>query len=196
MNKFYFFLLFFSFTCFSAEIPNSFIVNKDGEQISINSNFFRIDNAEKCIYYKLANSPAEIKMNFNDLDYVMIRKNKFKTFKLANTKELKGFFVLSETVSNSLLFSSISSEEEESVVNYEFYIIDKSGSIVESHVFDNLKRSKSASIRSDIFGKIRFFFHDCPQLIKRISSFDVNSVENFNLDILGFFDEPIYINCL
>ncbi|OAZ03407.1 hypothetical protein [Flavobacterium succinicans] len=196
MSKFYFILLFFSFTCFSAENPNSFIVNKDGEQISINSNFFRIDNTEKCIYYKLVNSPAEIKMNFNDLDYVMIRKNKFKTVKFANTKELKGFFVLSESATKTLLFSSMSSEEEESVVKYEFYIIDKSGSIVESHVFDNLKRPKSASTRSDIFGKIRFFFDDCPQLIKRISSFDVNSAENFNLDILGFFDEPIYINCL
>lgn len=196
MNKFYFFLLFLSFSGFATESFDNFIFNKNGDQININPNFFRIDNAEKCIYYKLVSGSSEIKMNFNDLDYVIIRKNKFKTVRLKNTKEIKGFFVLCESAAKTLLFSSSSQEEDESVVKYQFYIVDKENSVLESHIFDNLKRPKSASIRSDIFGKIRFFFDDCPSLIKRISSFDVASAENFNLDILGFFDAPIYINCL
>lgn len=196
MNKFYFLLLFFYFNCFANESLDNYIFDRNGEQININPNFFRIDNFEKCIFYKLASGSSEIKMNFSDLDYVIIRKNKFKTVRFKSSKEIKGFFVLCETATKTLLFSSSSQEEDDSVAKYEFYIIDKENLILENHSFDNLKRPKSASIRSDIFGKIRFFFDDCPLLIKRISSFDVASAENFNLDILGFFDAPIYINCL
>jgi len=161
----------------------------------IRTNFFRIDYVEKIVFYKLSNSEAENKMSFKDFDYIIIGKNKFKTLKLNNSKELNGYFVLAESSSKSLFVSSIS-DEDDSVMHYVFYIMDSKNVVLDSLQFDNLKKPKSASVRGDIFTKIQFYFKDCNLLMDRISSFDNTSFENFNLDILGFFDTPVYFECL
>ena len=120
-----------------------------------------------------------------------------KRLKLNNSKEINGYFVLSETASKSLILSSTASDDEDSnLVNYVFYIIDLNNNILDSLQFDNLKKPKSVTVRGDIFSKIQFYFKDCNLLMDRISSFDNTSFQNFNLDILGFFDSPIYFDCL
>jgi hypothetical protein len=182
---------------FSMESYESFILTNSGAKINIKPNFFRIDSSEKIIFYKLSNSEAEIKMSFKDFDYILIGKNKFKTFKLNNSKEVNGYFVLSQTPSKTLILSSRSDEDEESnLVYYVFYILDLNNNIIDTLQFDNNKKAKSALIRADIFLKIDFYFSDCKSLINRISLFDNTSTQNLNLDILGFFDSPVYIECL
>jgi hypothetical protein len=180
---------------FSMDSFQSFILKREGTKISINPNFFRIDSNEKTVLYKLENSEAEKKISFKDLDYIIIGKIKFKTFKLNNSKEVIGYFVLSETASKSLIFSSMS-EDDSNISNYVFYILDSNCNILESLQFDNLKKAKSVSIRAEIFSKIQFYFNDCKLLMDRISSFDNTSFQNLNLDILGFFDSPVYFECL
>lgn len=174
----------------------NFILTKGGIKITIKANFFRIDSYEKIIFYKLSNSDTESKMSFKDFDYIVIGKNKFKTFKLNNSKEINGYFVLCETSSKSLIFSSGLNEENNNHVNYTFYIIDNNTNIIDSLEFDNLKKSKSVMLRADIFSKIQFYFGECSLLMNRISSFDNTSLQNLNLDILGFFDSPVYIGCI
>jgi hypothetical protein len=197
MKHLYFLLLFFSINSFSNGSYQSFIVKNGGTKIIINPNFFRIDSNEKNVFYKLESSEAEKKISFNEIDYIIIGKVKFKTFKLDNLKDIDGYFVLSETASKSLIVSTkLSGEEDSNLVNYVFYILDTHNNILESLQFDNLKKPKSVSVRSDIFSKIKFYFSDCKLLMDRISSFDNTSFENQNIDILGFFDTPVYIDCL
>lgn len=190
-------MLLISMNSFSMTLFENFIIANDGSKINIKPNFFRIDSNEKTIFYKLLNSDVESKMKFKDLDYIIIGKNKFKTYKLNNSKEVNGYFVLSETASKALILSSNPDDDEESTkVNYVFYILDLNNTIIDSLQFDNLKNSKSATVRGDIFLKIQFYFSDCPLLINRISAFDTISLQNSNLTILDFFNSPVYVECV
>jgi hypothetical protein len=197
MQKFYLLILFISMNSFSMPIFESFILTNDGSKINIKTSFFRIDNTEKIVFYKLPNSDVENKIKFKDFDYIHIGTNKFKTYKLNNSKEVNGYFVLSETASNTLIFTTKPNEDEESTkIIYVFYVLDLKNNIIDSLQFDNLKNTKSITARGDIFPKIQFYFMDCKQLITRIESYDNLSVKNQNLDILDFFDSPVYIECL
>jgi hypothetical protein len=195
MKHFYLLILFLSMNSFATEPFQNFILTNSGSKIIIKPNFFRIDSSEKVIYYKVSTSEVESRMSFKDFDYILIGKNKFKTYKLNNSKEINGYFVLSETATKSLILSS-KSEEESNVVHYVFYVIDSKGSILDSLEFDNQKKAKSVLVRADIFSKIQFYFRDCNMLINRISTYDNTSLENLNLNILGFFNSPVYIECL
>ena len=196
MKKFYFLMLFLSINAFSMTFSESFILTNDGLKISIKPNFFRIDATEKIVFYKLSNSDVESKIKFKDFDCIQIGTNKFKTYKLNNSKEINGYFVLSEIGTKTLILTTQPDEEEESTkVNYVFYIIDINNNVLDSLQFDNLKNAKSISLRGEIFSKIQFYFADCEMLIKRISSYDNLTVENRNLDILDFFNSPVYIEC-
>ncbi|PKB17294.1 hypothetical protein CLU82_2491 [Flavobacterium sp. 5] len=175
----------------------SFILTNDGSKITIKTSYFRIDNTEKVVYYKLPNSDIESKIKFKDFDYIHIGTNKFKTYKLNNSKEVNGYFVLSDTASKTLIFTTKPNEDEESSkVNYVFYILDLNNNIIDSLEFDNLKNAKSNNSRADIFSKIQFYFKDCEMLITRIESYDKLSAQNQNLDILDFFNSPVYIECI
>ncbi|KAF2336479.1 hypothetical protein [Flavobacterium daemonense] len=195
MKHFYFLILLFCINSFANESFDSYILKKEGTKISINPSFFRIDSNEKFVFYKLENSDVEKKISFKDFDYILIGKIKFKTFKLNNSKEINGYFILCETASKSLIVSS-SSDEESETMHYVFYIIDQDTKVVDNLEFDNLKKTKSAEIRADIFLKIQFYFKDCNALMDRLYSFDKDSAQNSNLNILGFFDSPVYIECL
>jgi len=187
-------MLLISINSYSIE---NFILTNDGSKINIKPSFFRIDTNEKTISYKLSNSDVESKMKFKDFDFINIGKNKFKTYKLQNSKEVNGYFVLAETATKTLLLSTEPDEDEESTkVNYVFYVVDLTANIIDSMKFDNLKNSKSGTMRGDILFKIQFYFNNCPLLMTRISSFDNLFDQDNNLKILDFFNSPVYINCL
>ena len=179
------------------ESSSSFILTNNGSKISVKPNFFRIDYAEKTIIFKLSNSEVESTLSFKDFDYILIGKNKFKTYKLNSSKEVNGYFVLCETASKTLILSTNSAvdSDESNSLQYVFHVIDLNDNIIESVQFDNLKKPKSVSVRADIFSKIKFYFGDCSLLINRIAAFDNTSLQNLNLDILDFFNSPVYIQC-
>lgn len=196
MKKIYFLVLFISMNAFSMPIIENFILTNDGAKIIIKSNSFRIDIAEKIVFYKPFNSDVENKIKFKDFDYVLLGSNKFKTYQLNNSKEINGYFVLSESASKTLLLTTKSNESTISTkINYVIYILDANENIIDGLQFDNLKNSKSITTRGDIYSKIQFYFNDCEKLITRISSYDNRSLENQNMDILKFFNSPIYIEC-
>lgn len=198
MRYFCFLILFVSMNSFSMGSFENFILTNSGSKIDIKPNFFRVDYAEKIVFYKSANSEVETKIKFKDFDFIRFGKNKFKIYKLNSSKEINGYFVLCETASKTLIFSTNLGvdDDESNLVHYVFYIIDSNNNIVESLQFDNIKKPKSASLRADIFSKIQFYFSNCKLLMDRISSFDNTSLKNLNLDILGFFNSPVYIECL
>jgi hypothetical protein len=195
MRQFYFLCFFISLNCIAYASTDNFILKLTGEKVMINPAFFKIDQNEKCIFYKVVAGTKEIKLNFNQLDYMMIRNIKFKSIKLKGSNEYKGFFVLCESFTHALIFNSVTSEEDGDVTFYEFYIIDNQNTIAEEHKFDNLKKSKSVSNRSDIYSKINFFFSGCVSFMNRLASFDNSTSENFSLEILGFFNSPNYFSC-
>jgi hypothetical protein len=196
MNKFYFLILFLSLKSFSLPTFESYIITNEGLKINIKTNFFQIDNTEKTVFYKLSNSDVIKKIKLKDFDYILLGANKFKTFNLNNSGEAKGYFVLSESPSKTLIVTTKPNEDNESTqVNYIIYILDSNENIIDSLQFDNLKNKKSISTRGDIFSKIRFYFNDCEALISRITSYDNLALENQNMDILNFFNSPVYIEC-
>ncbi|SHI40245.1 hypothetical protein [Flavobacterium terrae] len=194
MKNFYIFLLlFFSFNLTFAD---SFIIKADGSKSQIKSNSFRVNSLEKMIYYKLIDSDKEIKLNFKDFDYVVFGVNKFKTFRLNNSREITGFFVLTETEDKMLItIPTVDPESDGKKVNYVFHVIDKNYNIIESHNFNNLKNQKSSNDRSEIYSKISFYFSECINLINRLSVYDKNTHSIDNLSILSFFNAPVYIEC-
>lgn len=194
MKNFYIFLLlFFSFNLTFAD---SFIIKADGSKSQIKSNSFRVNSLEKMIYYKLIDSDKEIKLNFKDFDYVVFGVNKFKTFRLNNSREITGFFVLTETEDKMLItIPTVDPESDGKKVNYVFHVIDKNYNIIESHNFNNLKNQKSSNARSEIYSKISFYFSECINLINRLSVYDKNTHSIDNLSILSFFNAPVYIEC-
>lgn len=194
MKKLYFFLFFF--LTFNLTFADSFIIKLDGSKSQIKSNSFRVNSLEKMIFYKLVDSDKEIKLNFKDFDYVVFGVNKFKTFRLNNSKEVTGFFVLTETDDKTLItIPTADPESEGNKVNYVFHVIDKNQNIIESHHFNNLKNQKSSNARSEIYSKISFYFPNCASLISRLSSYDKNTHSIDNLSILGFFNAPVFTEC-
>lgn len=194
MKNFYIFLLlFFSFNLTFAD---SFIIKADGSKSQIKSNSFRVNSLEKMIYYKLIDSDKEIKLNFKDFDYVVFGVNKFKTFRLNNSREITGFFVLTETEDKMLItIPTVDPESDGKKVNYVFHVVDKNNNIIESHNFNNLKNQKNSNARSEIYSKISFYFSECINLINRLSVYDKNTHSIDNLSILSFFNAPVYIEC-
>lgn len=181
---------------FSMPIIENFILTNDGTKIIIKPNSFRIDVREKIVFYKSSNSLIESKIKFKDFDYVLLGSNKFKTYQLNDSKEINGYFVLSESSSKSLILMTKPNEDIESTkVSYVIYILNSDNTIIDSLEFDNLKNSKSITKRGDIFPKIQFYFKDCEMLISRITTYDNLSFENQNMDILNFFNSPVYIEC-
>ena len=195
MKKKYFLLSFIFLNSFLIFSNDNFIFTKKGIKIEINPNFLSIDSDEKIVHYKLLNSTVESSIGFRDFDYLVVKKNKFKTFKLNNSGEVAGYFVLCETGSKTLIISTKSDEDVPDKVFYSLYIIDSNNTVLESQQFDNLKNSKSASVRADISPKIKFYFEDCSSLIERVHSYELILSENFNIDILGFFNSPVYTIC-
>lgn len=177
---------------------DSFIIKNDGSKAVIKSNSFRVDANEKRIYYKLVDNDSEIKMSFKDFDYVVFGVNKFKTFKLHNSNEVRGFFVLAETAEKTLISISMPDQDsdESNKISYVFYVLDKQNAIIDSHEFNNVQNVKNANIRGEIYAKIKFYFVSCDLLLNRLNYFDRNSQQINNTAILGFFDKPVYVSCL
>lgn len=194
MRKLY--LLLFVFI-FQSAFPDSFIIKKDGSKAEIQSNSFKVDASEKTIYFKLIGNDREVKMNFKDFDYVIFGANKFKIFKLDKSNDSNGFFVLAETPEKTLVSISIPDTEEDSnTISYVFHVLDKQNNSIETHEFNNKKNQKDTNLRGEIYSKIKFYFPNCELLLKRLNSYDRNGNDINNMAILGFFNAPVYANCL
>lgn len=177
-------------------VSENFILTNDSLKIIINPNSFRIDIREKIVFYKVPNSNLENKIKFKDFDYVLLGSNKFKTYQLNDTKETDGYFVLSQTPTKTLILTTKPNTDVDShKVSYLMYIVSSSNKIMDGLEFDNLKNSRSITKRGEIFAKIRFYFSDCELLLSRITFYDNSTLENQNMDILDFFNSPVYIEC-
>ena len=108
------FYILFLFLSLNVQAEDSFIIKNDGTKALIKSNSFRVDQSEKLIYYKLITNDSEVKMSFKDFSSVEFGVNKFKTYKLNNSKEIKGYFVLTESNDKTLISISKVDEDEDS----------------------------------------------------------------------------------
>lgn len=179
-----------SASLFSKTIDDDEIVLKDGSKAIIQPNSFKVDFESKTITYKVENSTPR-KLGFKDFISVEFGANKFQTFKFNRDSDIEGYFVIAETNTKKLVLHTLP-QEEEGVVTYEFHIIENDKVILDSHLFDNKKNQKSANLRSDIYGKIKFYFPNNIQLLHRLQQFDKNSFSIDNTKILGFFNNPVY----
>lgn len=174
---------------FSKTIDDE-IMLKDGSKAVIQSNSFKVDFESKTISYKGLNN-AQIKIGFKDFISVEFGANKFQTFQLNGENQIEGYFVIAETDTKKLVLHTLP-QEEDGVVTYEFHIIENDKIVLDTHVFDNKKNQKSANLRSEIYGKIKFYFPNNIQLLHRLQLFDKNSFSIDNTKILGFFNNPVY----
>jgi hypothetical protein len=188
-------LLLFLLISFNSNAEDSFIIKKDGSKSIIKTNSFRVDQNEKLIYYKLTTNDSEIKMSFSDFSCVEFGVNKFKTYKLNNSNEVRGYFVLTES-NDKALISISKTDEDSNKVTYEFHIIDNNGQVLESHFFNNILNQKNADLRSEIYLKIKFYFSNCFELLKRLDLYDKNNSGINNITILRFFNSPVYQKCI
>lgn len=174
---------------FSKTIDDE-IMLKDGSKAVIQSNSFKVDFESKTISYKGLNN-AQMKIGFKDFISVEFGANKFQTFQLNGENQIEGYFVIAETDTKKLVLHTLP-QEEDGVVTYEFHIIENDKIVLDTHVFDNKKNQKSANLRSEIYGKIKFYFPNNIQLLHRLQLFDKNSFSIDNTKILSFFNNPVY----
>lgn len=185
-----FFLSFISFSLFAEDEVHL----KNGTRIAIKPNTFRIDYNERKVTYQSDSTTKEITILFKDLDWVTVGVNKFQTFIFDGLTISEGYFVISETVSKKLIFRATQEEDSDST-KYSFYIIDNNNKILDFHSFDNGNSKKSVAERAEIFLKIRYYFSECTDMMKRLELYDQYSSDLNHNRILLFFKAPIYYNC-
>jgi hypothetical protein len=189
------------FINFSGYAVDSYIIKKDGTKQVIKNNSFHVDQTEKMIYYQLENDQKEVKMSFNDFSSVEFGVTKFKTFRLNNSKKVEGYFVLAESEDKTLIsiFKPDQEDEESKTFFYEFHVIDKSNTIIESHFFNNVVDQKNADLRNEIYVKIKYYFENCSTITKVLEMYDHENYSktnnNNNTKILEFFNSHVYYKC-
>ena len=76
---------------------------------------------------------------------------------------------------------------------YTFYLHIQ---ILEIHLFNNTLNQKNATLRGEIYSKIKFYFPDCSDLLIRLAMYDKNNSDIDNTAILRFFNSPVYQKCV
>lgn len=170
--------------------PIDEITLKNGNKAQIKPQTFKIDLENKTISYIPENSTSNIKIKFRDFNSAEFGVNKFEVFNFKENNH-EGYFVIAENNKHKLITRELPSEDE-IVRKFEFLIIDHNNTIIDQHIFDNRKNQKSSNLRSDIYGKIKFYFPDNIPLLKRLEMYDRNSYSIDNTTILAFFNNPIY----
>ena len=187
-------LLFFFSLCWLTSFAADEILLKNGTKTAIKPNTFRIDYNERKVSYQTDAGNKEITILFKDLDWVTVGVNKFQTFTFEGSSISEGYFVISETTSKKLIFRATQEEDSDST-KYSFYIIDNNNKILDSHSFDNGNNKNSVTQRAEIFLKIRYYFSECVDMMKRLELYDQYSSDLNHNRILLFFKAPIYYNC-
>lgn len=171
--------------------PIDEIILKNGNKAQIKPQTFKIDLETKTISYIPENTSTNIKIKFKDFNSAEFGVNKFEVFNFSNKTDYEGYFVIAENHKYKLITRELAAEEE-TIRKFEFLIIDFNNTIIDQHQFDNKKNQKSSNLRSDIYGKIKFYFPDNLMLLKRLEMYDRNSYSIDNTTILAFFNNPIY----
>ncbi|WP_136667507.1 hypothetical protein [Flavobacterium sp. H122] len=171
--------------------PSDEITLKNGNKAQIKPQTFKIDLENKTISYTPENTTASIKVKFQDFNSAEFGVNKFEVFNFEGNKSHEGYFVMAENSKFRLITRELASDDE-SVRKFEFLIINLNNTIIDQHLFDNKKNQKSSNLRSDIYGKIKFYFPDNLILLKRLEMYDRNSFSIENTSIIAFFNNPIY----
>ena len=167
------------------------IILKNGNKTQIKPQTFKIDLDTKTISYTPENTTTNIKIKFKDFNSAEFGVNKFEVFNFKEKSDYEGYFVIAENNKHKLITRELPSDEE-TTRKFEFLIIDYNNTIIDQHQFDNKKNQKSSNLRSDIYGKIKFYFPDNLILLKRLEMYDRNSYAIDNTTILAFFNNPIY----
>lgn len=178
-----------------ANIPIDEIILKNGNKAQIKPQTFKIDLDTKTISYTPENTTTSIKIKFKDFNSAEFGVNKFEVFNFKEKNDYEGYFVIAENNKHKLITRELPSDEE-TIRKFEFLIIDYNNTIIDQHQFDNKKNQKSSNSRSDIYGKIKFYFSDNLILLKRLEMYDRNSYSIDNTTILAFFNNPIYFKSI
>lgn len=196
MRSFFLGLLLFTLTIgYSFNDATNYVMKNNGEKVVIHPAFFKLDQSNEYIIFKVSAIAKEIKLHFSEFKYVMVKNLKFVTLNFGGNKGHKGFFMLCENKNNALVFTIENPIESSDFKSYHFYILDTNNTIIEEHKFDNALTNKSIALRNDIFGKINFFFNSCSDFTKRLAMLDNSEPESKSISILELFDQPIFYDC-
>ncbi|MFD1603201.1 hypothetical protein ACFSJW_18895 [Flavobacterium artemisiae] len=197
MKNLFFLVFFFSLNFYSQ---NSFILKKDGTKIEISDKFndFEIINIDKRISYVIPGKTWEKYITYKDLDYASFGQYVFKSFIIE--KKQKGYFVLAEDVDKRLvcLVTSVTTQQGKSLYStityYDILVLDLNNNIIETLDFKGTNKSLGhVELRKKVPELIKRNFKNCPKVIERMESFNTN--DEYFMDILGFFDSPVYLKC-
>ncbi|MFB9080252.1 hypothetical protein ACFFLS_11820 [Flavobacterium procerum] len=197
MKNLFFLVFFFSLNSYSQ---NSFILKKDGTKIEISDKFndFGIINIDKRISYVIPGKTWEKYITYKDLDYASFGQYVFKSFIIK--KKQKGYFVLADDVDKRLvcLVTTVTTKQGKSLYStityYDILVLDLNNNIIETLYFKGTSKSLDhVELRKKVPELIKRNFKNCPKVIERMESFNTN--DEYFMDILGFFDSPVYLKC-
>lgn len=197
MKNLFFLVFFFSLNSYSQ---NSFILKKDGTKIEISDKFtdFQVINIDKRISYVVPGKTWEKYITYKDLDYASFGQYVFKSFKVK--KKQKGYFVLADDVDKRLvcLVTAVTTKQGKSLYStityYDVLVLDLGDNIIETLYFKGTSKSAdNVGLRKKVPELIKRNFQNCPKVIERMESFNTN--DEYFMDILSFFDSPVYLKC-
>jgi hypothetical protein len=194
-NSFIFSFLFFSLVSFAQ---NNYLIDKKGNKIIIRDDVGEVILIDKRISYTLVGKSWEKYIKFDDLDYAAIGPTILKSFKLKGKKSSDVYYIYASKEDKSLIGIAVTvtttyGNMSSSKTFYKMYVIDNDNNILDEVDFNSSTRKSESEERALLAPMIRKHFSDCPQVIQRLSQYDLDTDKNTS--IMGFFFNPAYINC-
>lgn len=192
---------FFTVLCYmivlGASAQNAFFVDKKGNKKIIRDTGIDFIMIDKRVSYREVGKTWEKYITFKDLDYVAQDSVIFKTFRLDDSKNDRGFFIRAESEDKKLIsmvittFTSTGKSGGYETTYCEIIVVDNANKVLESLKFTS--RKADADERQKAAPLVKKYFSDCPELMKRLAKYNQSDKEN--PEIIYFFSNPVDVKC-
>lgn len=190
------FLFFVFFITMGSFAQSTFFVDKKGKKTIMRDDTVDIIVIDERLTYAEDGKDWEKYIKFKDLDYAVIGRMLFKSFKLTTpkgkTKKETAYFVMCESDDKKLLcytYQVVGKYGSSSY--YNIYFVDNNNQILDYIEFNTSNIYIGA--RAKITPFMKKHFSDCEALMEDFNEFEDN--DDKHLNVLGFFDKPYHLNC-
>lgn len=174
----------------------SFIQKKDGSRINVAEGAIRVDaNYKRLIYTPYGKEEAKLK--FKEIDSAQIGTSVFRVCKIG--RKDRGYYVLAKVDGKSLLtMSTIKTRPaggfESKYMRFEVVIVDSNKNVLYETAFSDESDSNNSARRLDAAAAIKQHFEQCPELLERLSAFELAETDASNA-VAKFLKATTFTSC-
>lgn len=212
-NLFWTLLILLSTKSFSQK---SFITTIDNEKIIVDDNSIDVVFKGEIVTYKTANSDKITDINFKKIKSAVLGDYRMNRMKITGAKEEELCFTIAETNEKKLIgYNKIINtapttgggfQSGGGAVTKSFYfVLDNNNNVLDKTITNDVFADSYAKDRKKAEEVLNKHFSDCKGIMDRLkSSFDsytgkhskmINRMSDSNVNIIQFFENPIYTDC-